>query len=367
MTMVATDTSELEKDDESTYDRVAEVKAFDETKLGVKGLLDSGITKIPRMFHCSKFDPTPHASNLSVPIIDLKDIGTNSSLRVQVVDQIKSACKEWGFFQLVNHGIHVEVLDEMICGIRRFHEQDGEVRKTFYTRDSNKKVTYFSNGTLYNDPAATWRDTLTFLRNPDPEEIPAVCRDIAIEYSKKVKLLGYTVFELFAEALGLHPSYFNELEPADGLFTTCHYYPPCPEPELTFGTPKHTDISFMTILLQDQMGGLQVLHENQWVDVHPVHGSLVVNIGDLMQLITNDKFFSVYHRVLSSNLGPRISVASFFMNPSPQGKSKDFGPIKELLSEENPPLYRDTTVKDIMAHHLKKGLDGNSSLQPFRL
>ncbi|KAK7317821.1 hypothetical protein RJT34_02382 [Clitoria ternatea] len=375
--MVLTSTSELDlgldPNKDSTYDRTAEIKAFDETKLGVKGLLDSGVTKIPRMFHSSNLDLTHTSetdSNLSVPLINLKDIGKNSSLRVQAVAQIQIACKEWGFFQVVNHGIGVEVLDEMICGIRRFHEQDADVRKTFYTRDNNKKVRYFSNGSLYRDPFANWRDTIAFFQTPDPpnpEEIPAVCRDIVIEYSKKIRTLGHTIFQLFSEALGLHPSYLNELASADGQFILCHYYPPCPEPELTFGTSKHTDTSFMTILLQDQMGGLQVLHENQWVDVHPVHGSLVVNIGDLLQLITNDMFISVYHRVLSRHIGPRISVASFFKNSSPQGAAEVVGPIKELLSEENPAIYRDTTLKEVMAHYFEKGLDGNYSLQPFRL
>ncbi|XP_020206505.1 1-aminocyclopropane-1-carboxylate oxidase homolog 1 [Cajanus cajan] len=374
MAAKASNLLESETGKDSTYDRIAEVKAFDETKLGVKGLLESGVTKMPRMFYSTKVEDhtqtSPCDSKLRVPIIDLQDIDTNSSLRVEALDKIRSACKEWGFFQVVNHGIGVEVLDEMICGIRRFHEQDGEVRKRFYCRDLNKKVRYFSNGTLFKDPAANWRDTISFFLTPDPpmpEEIPAVCRDIVIEYSEKVRALGFTIFELFSEALGLHSSYLNELESADGQFLLCHYYPPCPEPELTMGASKHTDNSFLTILLQDQMGGLQVLHENKWIDVHPVHGSLVVNIGDFLQLLTNDKFVSVYHRVLSRHTGPRISVASFFVNSTPQGSSKVVGPIKELLSEDNPPLYRDTTVKDVKAHYFEKGLDGNSSLHSFRL
>ncbi|KAK7380258.1 hypothetical protein VNO78_32764 [Psophocarpus tetragonolobus] len=374
MVTTATNELELETDKDSTYDRIAEVKAFEETKLGVKGLLDSGVTKIPRMFHHAKGEEhtenKPSDSKLSVPIIDLKDIDTNSSLRAEALDKIRGACKEWGFFQLVNHGIGVEVLDEMIRGIRMFHEQDAEVRKSFYTRDINKKVRYFSNGSLFKDPAANWRDSLTFFLTPDfpsPEELPAVCRDIVIEYSKKVRALGFRIFELFSEALGLHPSYLNELDSIYRQYLLCHYYPPCPEPELTMGTSKHTDISFMTILLQDQMGGLQVLHENQWIDVHPVYGSLVVNIGDLLQLITNDMFVSVYHRVLSKHTGPRISIATFYADLSAQSSTKVIGPIKELLSEDNPPIYRDTTVKDVTAHYFEKGLDGNSSLHPFRL
>jgi len=89
----------------------------------------------------------------------------------------------------------------------------------------------------------------------------------------------------------------------------------------------------------------------------------------LLQLITNDNFVSVYHRVLPSHKGPRVSVASFFATSHDPAEvsSKIYGPIKELISEENPPLYRDIKVAEYMANRFKKGHDGSSMLEPFKL
>jgi len=97
--------------------------------------------------------------------------------------------------------------------------------------------------------------------------------------------LGFTLFELLSEALGLNPNQLKDtyMDCAEGLSIMGHYYPPCPETKMTMGTNKHTDGSFITVLLQDQVGVLQVLYENQWIDVPPTHGALVVNVGDLLQ------------------------------------------------------------------------------------
>lgn len=109
------------------------------------------------------------------------------------------------------------------------------------------------------------------------------CREILVEYSKQVMKLGKLLFELLSEALGLKPSHLNDIDCSEGLLVLGHYYPPCPQPELTMGTSKHADNNFMSILLQDDIGGLQVFHQNKWIDVPHVPGALVVNIGDLIQ------------------------------------------------------------------------------------
>ncbi|KAJ0775664.1 putative deacetoxyvindoline 4-hydroxylase [Helianthus annuus] len=377
--MVLNDTSTCQPD----YDRKAELRAFDETKTGVKGLVDAGITKVPRIFHL----PSPENLNsqqpeLTLPTIDLQGIDNNPIQRKEVIEQVKGALESWGFFQMVNHGIPNNILEEMIKGVVDFHEQDTEVKKQWYTRDPSGKsrVVYNSNFDLYAAPVTNWRDSFycTMVPNPpEPQELPSPCRDILLEYS--VMKLGVCLFELMSEALGLDRNHLVNIGCADGLAVLGHYYPSCPQPELTIGTRDHTDSDFITILLQDHIGGLKVFYEDQWTDVPPMPGALVVNAGDLLQaslspstlslslfLITNDKFVSAQHKVVANKVGPRVSVASFFTTGSIQ-TSKVYAPITELLSEDNPAKYRGTTIKEYVDYYRAKGLDGTSALLYFKI
>ncbi|KAL0376765.1 UNVERIFIED_CONTAM: Deacetoxyvindoline 4-hydroxylase [Sesamum calycinum] len=333
------------------YDRLSEIKAFDNSKSGVKGLVDAGVTKIPRIFindnDMPGSDPCNFNSELIFPVIDLSGMH-DAANRAGIVSRVKEACEKWGFFQIINHELPVSVMDEMIAGVRRFHEQDAE--------------------------AATWRDTITCImapHPPDPQELPDVCRDIMFEYSKHVMRVGHTMYELLSEALGLNPSYLKDIGCVESNLIVGHYYPACPEPELTFGIRSHVDFGLLTILLQDQIGGLQVLHRNQWVDVTPLPGSLIINVGDFIQavqLITNDKFKSVKHRAISKRAGPRISVGVFIKPYCADGDSlRVYGPIKELLTEEEPAIYRETTYKDYETFYFTNCDDGTTKLPCFRL
>uniref|UniRef100_A0A7N0UEY5 Fe2OG dioxygenase domain-containing protein n=1 Tax=Kalanchoe fedtschenkoi TaxID=63787 RepID=A0A7N0UEY5_KALFE len=353
--------------------REEEVRAFDETKAGVKGLLDSGITKLPRIFHIHDSNQSlihdQHAhfgSHVQVPVVDLE-----GGSRGELVRQIREAAETWGFFQMVNHGVPLSVADAMLEAIKQFHELPKETKAGLYTRAMAQPVKYYSNGYLNPAKPVNWRDTIGFEFSDghlDMELVPSVCRKALGDYMKHLVELKEKLSELLSEALGLESDYLAKLQCMDSPYLSCNYYPPCPEPSLTIGAAKHSDPCFLTILLQDSVGGLQVLHQDKWADVSPVKGALIANVGDMIQLITNDKFKSVEHKVLAHKAaGPRVSAACFF-NPSSKNKTrKAYEPIKQCLTDENPPIYKGVCYSDYLLYSRSKGLDGTSALPHFKL
>ncbi|KAM0849933.1 hypothetical protein ACQ4PT_053396 [Festuca glaucescens] len=361
----------------SALDRFRELKAFDDTKSGVKGLVDAGVSTVPAIFHhppgSLALDNT-HDHHFVIPVIDLAGAWTPSR-RAELVGEVKSAAETVGFFQAVNHGVPEAAMSQMLAAVRSFNEEPAEVKRVYYTRDDGRRVRYQTNFDLFQSPAANWRDTLYFEMEPNgptPEEIPPACRGVVTDYTRLVRTLGGTVLELLSEALGLHRGYLeHDAGCLEGLNIAAHYYPACPEPRLTMGTTRHSDPSFFTVLLQDGVGGLQVIVEDEklqpvWVDVPAVAGALIVNIGDFLQLMSNDRFKSVEHRVVSKSVGPRVSVACFFQSHGAAASTRVYGPIIQE-GDPSPQLYRSTTVEEMLQHFREKGLDGSSALQHFRV
>uniref|UniRef100_A0A803N3M1 Non-haem dioxygenase N-terminal domain-containing protein n=1 Tax=Chenopodium quinoa TaxID=63459 RepID=A0A803N3M1_CHEQI len=122
----------INNETKSSYDRIYELKVFDEGKLGVKRLIDAGIQKVPSMFvrplEDREKDFDTCSENISVPIINFADLGENNDRIAEIAKEIIMASNEWGFFQVINHGIPNELLEKMIKRTKMFHEQDDEYK-----------------------------------------------------------------------------------------------------------------------------------------------------------------------------------------------------------------------------------------------
>ncbi|TVU19590.1 hypothetical protein EJB05_35746, partial [Eragrostis curvula] len=330
------------------YDRQRELQAFDDTKAGVKGLVDAGVTAVPAIFrHPPDSFALPQAAadgdGDAIPVIDL----AGSASREELVRRVKAAAETVGFFQVVNHGVDGALLAETLAAVRRFNEAPAEAKRAYYGRGNARKVRFSSNFDLFRSPAANWRDTLfcdVAPEPPRPEELPEAVRHVMVEFGDAARELAERVLELLSESLGLARDHLKDMGCVEGVGVASNYYPPCPEPHLTLGTSRHTDASALTVLLQDDMGGLQ--------------------------LVSNGKFRSVEHRVVAnkSRDTARVSVAAF-CSADVIKSTRLYGPIRELTSSDGgePPLYRSITIHEYLAHFLNKGLDGRPTLDHFLL
>jgi aminocyclopropanecarboxylate oxidase len=161
-------------------------------------------------------------------------------------------------------------------------------------------------------------------------------RETMSEYRSELKKLAVNLTEVMDENLGLPKGYIkkalNDGEGDNAFFgTKVSHYPPCPHPELVNGLRAHTDAGGVILLFQDdKVGGLQMLKDGEWLDVQPLPNAIVINTGDQIEVLSNGRYKSCWHRVLTSTEGTRRSIASFYnpplkatISPAPQLAEKD--------------------------------------------
>jgi isopenicillin N synthase-like dioxygenase len=289
--------------------RAALLKAFDESRTGVRGLVESGVSSVPEIFR----HPDPYASiplappGVSIPVVDLSLPFPDAAAAAT------EAARTWGFFHLINY----EPKDggggypaRALAAVRAFNELPAAERAAHYSRPVDGGVNYFTNIDLYTSSAASWRDSIQITLGPSqyrlPDlaaRIPAVCSAELLEWEARATAAAREVMGLLSEGLGLGAAALEEASCLEGRVMACHYYPHCPEPERTMGVVPHTDPIVLTVLVQDEIGGLQVKHQDQdgkscWVDVKPVPGALVINVGDLLQVQSSCVQIRVVLRVI---------------------------------------------------------------------
>lgn len=248
-----------------------------------------------------------------VPIIDL-----GSEDRAQTVKQIGDACKSFGFFQVINHGVSSEAVEKMLGVAHEFFNLPVEEKMKLYSDDPTKTMRLSTSFNVKKEKVHNWRDYLRLHCYPLDKYVPEwpctppAFKEVVSNYCMEVRQLGYRLEELIAESLGVEKDCIKNILGEQGQHMAVNYYPPCPEPELTYGLPGHTDPNALTILLQDlEVAGLQVLKEGKWLAINPHPNAFVINLGDQLQAASNGMYKSVWHRAVVNADKPRMSIASF--------------------------------------------------------
>ncbi|KAL6127485.1 hypothetical protein ACLB2K_070850 [Fragaria x ananassa] len=310
----------------------------------------------------------PRLSEVSVceniPVIDL-----NSQDRAQTVLQIGEACKYYGFFQVINHGVSMEAVEKMLRIANEFFKLSVEEKMKLYSDDPSKTMRLSTSFNVKKETVHNWRDYLRLHCHPLDKYVPEwpsnppTFKDIVSSYCKEVRELGYRIEELISESLGLEKHYIKNTLGEQGQHMAVNFYPPCPEPELTYGLPGHTDPNALTILLQDLgVCGLQVLKDGKWVAVNPHPNAFVINIGDQLQALSNGIYKSVWHRAVTNTDKARLSVASFMC---PQDDAL-ISPAKSLTEDGSPAIYRGYTYTEYYKKFWTRNLDQEHCLELFK-
>ncbi len=262
----------------------------------------------------------------TVPVIDLsQDIET-------VAAGIHAAATEIGFFYVSGHGISQEIIDGAFAASRLFFDMPSDVKETVAIGEDQrgwmgpgmsrmagsaaadrKEVFFWGREVAANDPDLG-KPIVAPNRWPDAT-VPCL-REGVEPYYRAVCDVGAGILGALAVSLGgprdaFAPFYTRPL--ARGQLV--HYPPRAPEDEAEgrFGVAPHTDFGVLTLLLQDDSGGLQVQRrDGEWIDAPPLPGTLVCNIGDLLQIWSNDRFVSTVHRVVNKSAGARKSIPVFY-------------------------------------------------------
>ncbi|ESW34811.1 hypothetical protein PHAVU_001G183300 [Phaseolus vulgaris] len=331
---------------------------------GVKHLCEKGhIRSVPKKYILPVADrPTKRVEdsnalnqNLQLPIIDFAELlGPN---RPQVLQSLANACQQYGFFQLVNHCISDDVIRSMIDVSGRFFDLPLEERVKYMTTDMGAPVRCGTSFSQTKDKVLCWRDFLKFLCHPLPDFLPhwpvspVDFRKVVGTYAEETRHLFLAVMEAILESLGImekeeEENVMKEFEKGSQMMVA-NFYPPCPEPELTLGMPPHSDYGFLTLLLQDEVEGLQVQYQDKWVTVQPIPNAFVVNVGDHLEIYSNGKYKSVLHRVMVNEVKSRVSVASLHSLPF----NCTVKPSPKLVDDEaNPKRYMDTDFATFLAY-----------------
>jgi len=274
-------------------------------------------------------------TSTAVPILDFEQ-----RAHPEWLGELDRACGQWGCFLLKNHDIDEALCHRLLAAMSRFfalpHEDKLALERSdenpwgFYDRELTKNVQDWkqifdvgpsSDAGPFQAAEVRWPTQLSDFR------------ETVESFFAASQSLSLTLLEDIGQCLGAEPGTLSRgFIEGHSSFLRLNYYPPCDEPENHLGISHHTDAGALTVLLHDGNPGLQFLCNGEWHAADAAPGDLFINIGDIVQVWSNDRYRAPLHRVLVSTDRSRYS-APFFLNPS---YKTDYAPLAGALNGQSP-------------------------------
>jgi polar amino acid transport system ATP-binding protein len=269
----------------------------------------------------------------SLPVIDLRLAGQGAAARSALARQLDLACSEFGFFYLVGHDVQPWLTGRLLTLARQFFAlEQAKKMQIHMSRGGRAWRGYFPVGGELTSGQPDLKEGLYFgseLDESDPRVqagLPMHGRNLfpdepqfratVLEYMSALESVGQQVLSLMAAGLQLDGDYFRRQFTADPtVLFRIFRYPPDQAAREGWGVGAHTDYGLLTLLEQDAVGGLQVLNRDRWLDVPPLADSLVCNVGDMLERLTNGRYLSALHRAKNLSARERLSMV-LFLDPS---------------------------------------------------
>src|SRR6266571_1474112 len=264
-----------------------------------------------------------------IPIIDISALVSGKEDRHEGAAKIGQACRDWGFFYIIGHGVDEPLQRRMEKVSQQFFAQDLETKlEIAMSRGGRAWRGYFPVGGERTSGKPDLKEGIYFgaeltdehplvragtpLHGPNlfPSKIPEF-RKIVLDYLAAMTRLGHSLMAGISLSLGLQESYFACRYTSDPLILFRVFNYPA-QTDSNLGVGEHTDYGLLTILRQDTSGGLQVKTKGSWIDADPIPNAFVCNIGDMLDRITGGHYLSAPHRVRNRASFNRLSFAFFF-------------------------------------------------------
>ncbi|KAJ1292635.1 hypothetical protein BS78_01G005000 [Paspalum vaginatum] len=307
----------------------------------------------------------------AVPVVDLaRLLDPDLAGQAQEAATLKAACEDWGFFQVVNHGVPDDVVQDVKEDVKGFFGLPLDEKRAVAQGPTGIEG-YGQAFVVSEEQKLDWADIL-FLSTQPPEyrslrfwpSRPATFAASLERYSVEVQRVAAALLGAMARNLGVEDA-GKVTRIAGAQAMRINYYPPCPQAHgRVLGLSPHSDAVGLTLLLQvSAVPGLQIRRRGAWIPVAPLPGALVANVGDVIEVLTNGRYRSIEHRAVVHPEHERVSVAAF--HSARFGDT--YGPLEEMLVAGEPPRYRTIGVEDYVRLVLASKLEGKNIMDAMKI